>query len=261
MDIVQSVKQEQIDRHHCIMQLLSLKDKLSASEMKVVKALAGVIDEVPTIPRVGATDKTSESELIVSHIHPVLKALFSDPAKDVSLRWINQQAEETKPRSSSTRPDAIISQFEQLATASTMGHVEAKAAEKACDDYRLAIDLIRIAKFNKDAIDNMKMASELGVQVVGPSVTIYVSTLQAEAIYTMVEICHFKVPMSLDEVPHLLMEFDQLLYASDIFWRHCRKSDKPSAIDNSRRSSLSTPKFKQLVSSTRSRNRECNIRF
>jgi hypothetical protein len=48
-----------------------------------------------------------------------------------------------------------------------LGHVEAKAAEKACDNYRLAIDLIRIAKFNKDAIDNMKMASELGVQVVG----------------------------------------------------------------------------------------------
>lgn len=50
-----------------------------------------------------------------------------------------------------------------------MAHIEAKAPDKATDAYKLAIDLMRIAKFNKDAIDSMAMAHTMGFQVVGKS--------------------------------------------------------------------------------------------
>jgi hypothetical protein len=50
-----------------------------------------------------------------------------------------------------------------------MARIEAKAPNKAADAYKLAIDLMRIEKFDKDAIDSMAMAHTMGFQVVGKS--------------------------------------------------------------------------------------------
>ncbi|PKY59309.1 hypothetical protein RhiirA4_295229, partial [Rhizophagus irregularis] len=58
----------------------------------------------------------------------------------------------------------------------------------------LCTDLIRIAVFNKDAIDFYNMKCMLRFQVIEQHITFYLTTLLYDALYVMAEVGHVNVP-------------------------------------------------------------------
>ncbi|CAG8802420.1 21743_t:CDS:1, partial [Dentiscutata erythropus] len=71
-----------------------------------------------------------------------------------------------KPVGRAKQPDAIINEINQLSWSLSKGHGEAKVQEKINNLYLLCTNLIRIAIFNKDAIDFYNMNCMLRFQVV-----------------------------------------------------------------------------------------------
>ncbi|CAG8586002.1 13560_t:CDS:2, partial [Racocetra fulgida] len=115
----------------------------------------------------------------------------------------NKEATESKARKPVGRakqPDATITEVNQLSWGLSKGHGEAKVQEEANNLYLLCTDLMRIAVFNKDAIDYYNMNCVLGFQVVGQHITFYLTTLLYDALYVMVEVGHIDIPRSLEQV-------------------------------------------------------------
>ncbi|KAF0525699.1 c2h2-type zinc finger transcription factor [Gigaspora margarita] len=186
-----------------------------------------------------------------------------------------------KPVGRAKQPDAIINEIDQLSWSLSKGHGEAKIQEEMNNLYLLCTDLFRIVIFNKDAIDFYKMTCMLEFQVVGefPTVpfffrshiteqlfcipghhiTFYLTTLLCDALYVMVEVGHVDVPMSLEQVPAFLTSLDTLLIILNTYWSNCIMSTEKK--EPSRRSTLATPSFKEMVSKSRNRHRPCQLRF
>ncbi|CAG8570283.1 11713_t:CDS:10, partial [Scutellospora calospora] len=110
----------------------------------------------------------------------------------------------------------IIKRVPRLALKSPVGEVELcttyidtilsllfsdpdRIQEEMNNFYLLCTDLIRIAIFNKDAINFYNMNCMLGFQVVGRHITFYLTTLLCDVLYVMAEVCHIDVPMSLEQ--------------------------------------------------------------
>lgn len=81
----------------------------------------------------------------------------------------NKQAPESKMRKEmrAKQPDALISHIQQLNYDYSLGHGEVKIEQYANDKFGLAVDLIKLATFNKDAIDERGLNSCFAFQVVG----------------------------------------------------------------------------------------------
>ncbi|RGB24887.1 hypothetical protein C1646_632597, partial [Rhizophagus diaphanus] len=183
-----------------------------------------------------------EVELCTTYIDPILCTLFMDPDRGVFLRW---QSKSRKKKGRAKQPDATISEINQLSWGSSRGHGEAKVQKEKNNLCLLCTDLIRIAVYNKDAIDFYNMKCMLGFQVVGQHITFYLTTLLYDALYVMAEAGHVNVLMSLEQVPAYLGSLDTLLIISNAFWDNCIVS-----IENkrpSRRSTLDSPSFKEII--------------
>lgn len=79
----------------------------------------------------------------------MLSSLICDPEKLVHLRWTNAIPDE----GGKDRPDAIISKREQLEYEGSVGHGEAKIDQGSSSRHSLCMDTMRLAVFNKNAID------------------------------------------------------------------------------------------------------------
>ncbi|KAF0427121.1 hypothetical protein F8M41_006108 [Gigaspora margarita] len=257
--IVKRLQRKEITRDDAISELPILAVGRSYGERAILKAVRNIIESVP---RVTLKSPVGEVELCTSYIDTILCPIFSDPDSDVLLRWSNKQVEESKARKYTGRakqPDVIINEINQLSWGLSKGHGEAKVQEEENNLYLLCTDLIRVAVFNKDAIDFYNMNCILGFQVVGQHITFYLTTLLCDALYVMVEVGHINVPMSLEQVPAFLTSLDTLLIISDAFWANCIVSTEKK--EPSRRSTLATPSFREMVSKSRDRHRPCQLRF
>ncbi|CAG8707102.1 8191_t:CDS:2, partial [Cetraspora pellucida] len=196
---------------------------------------------IERVPRATLKSPIGEVELCTTYIDPILSSLFMDPDRGIFFRWSNKEAVESKVRKQIGRakqPDAIINEIDQLYWGLSKGHGEAKVQEKANNLYFLCTDLIR---------------------AVGRHITFYLTTLLCDALYVMVEVGHIDVPMSLEQVPAFLTSLDTLLIISNAFWSNCIMSTEKK--DLSRRNTLTTPNFKEMISKSRDRRRPCQLRF
>ncbi|CAG8506037.1 2654_t:CDS:2, partial [Acaulospora colombiana] len=214
--IVKRLQRKEITRDDAVSELQILAVGRSYGERAILKAIRNIIESVP---RVTLKSPVGEVELCTSYIDTILCPIFSDP--DSGGYRANKQAEESKARKYTSRakqPDAIINEINQLSWGLSKGHGEAKVQEEENNLYLLCTDLIRVAVFNKDAIDFYNMNCMLGFQVVGQHITFYLTTLLCDVLYVMVEFGHINVPMSLEQVPAFLTSLDTLLIISDAFW-------------------------------------------
>ncbi|KAI9493362.1 hypothetical protein BDB00DRAFT_872465 [Zychaea mexicana] len=67
-------------------------------------------------------------------------------------------------------------------------------------DRLSAIDLMRLSRFAKDAIDFSRAKLIVTFQAVGPVITFYSSTLIADGTYTMAELHSFELPTCIKEI-------------------------------------------------------------
>ncbi|RIA90625.1 hypothetical protein C1645_683196, partial [Glomus cerebriforme] len=114
---------------------------------------------IERVPRTTLKDPIGEVELCTTYIDPIVCPLFSDPDRE--------ESKARKQIGRAKQPDAIINEIDQLSWGLSKGHGEAKVQEEVNNLYLLCTDLIRVAEFNKDAIDFYNMNCMLGFQVVG----------------------------------------------------------------------------------------------
>ncbi|RIA81814.1 hypothetical protein C1645_836340 [Glomus cerebriforme] len=234
--IVKRLQRDEIAGDKVVSELQILAVDRSYEERAILKVIRNIIKIVPRV----TLKSIGEVELCTTYIDPILCPPFIDPDRGVFLRWSNKQAEESKARKQIGRakqPDAIINEIDQLSWGLSKGHGEAKVQEEVNNLYLLCTDLIRIAVFNKDAIDfyNMNWLH----------ITFYLTTLLCDALYVMVEVGHVDVPMSLEEVTGFLTSLDMLLIISNMFCDNCIVSTENK--EPSRRNTLETPSFKEMI--------------
>ncbi|CAG8695801.1 26804_t:CDS:10 [Dentiscutata erythropus] len=257
--IVKRLQRKEITRDDAVSELQILTVGRSCGERAILRAIRNIIERVPRLTLKGPV---GEVELCITYIDTILSPLFTDPDRGIFLRWSNKEVVESKARKPVGRakqPDAIIKEIDQLSWSLSKGHGEAKVQEEMNNLYLLCTDLIRIAVFNKDAIDFYNMNCMLGFQVVGHHITFYLTTLLCDALYVMIEVGHIDVPMSLEQVPTFLTSLDTLLIIFNAYWSNCTMSTEKK--EPSKRSTLATPSFKEMVSKSRDRHRPCQLRF
>ncbi|KAI9484544.1 hypothetical protein BDB00DRAFT_885236 [Zychaea mexicana] len=191
-----------------------------------------------------------ESELWGTYFDPLRSCLIYDPDRLVHLRWTNSIPIE----GGKLRPDAIIAKKQQLEYDHSIGHGNTSK-------YLLCMDTLRLAIFNKNAIDVNKLDGSLAFQIHGFNITFFVSRLVANGIYTFFEIAHFRFPQSLDDLPSFisLKNMKLLLGINEAFWRLCRKSDDSATIAGRYKVTLAS--LETLIDGSKDRARSCSVRY
>jgi hypothetical protein len=259
--IAKRLQREEIERDVAVSELHTLAVGCAYGERAILKAIRNIIERVP---RISLKSPVGEVELCTNYIDPVLSPIFEDPDCGVFLRWSNKEAPESKQRKLTGRakqPDAVICDIDQLSWGSSLGHGEAKIEEEKTNIYSLCADLIRVAVFNKDAIDAYNRNCVIGFQVVGQHITFYLTTLLYDGLYVMVEVSHLDIPMSLEQLPSFVTSLDKILLVSNAFWNKCVLSRPAAEMEPNKRNTLATPNFKRLIAKSRDRHRSCELRF
>ncbi|CAG8444262.1 3607_t:CDS:10 [Ambispora leptoticha] len=218
------LQREEIVRDTAVSELQTLTVGRAYEERAVIKTVMKIV------PRVTLKSSVGEIELCTTYIDPVLGPVFADPDRGVFLRS-NKEAPESKNRKltgRSKQPDAFLklrnggSHWIHPIRYSPQGYGEAKVQEEMDNLYSLCTDLVRVAVFNKDAIDFYNKNCMLGFQ---GGISHFTSPLLYDGLYVMVEAGHIDVPMSLEQLPAFI---DTLLVVSNALWTNCDTS-RPAA--------------------------------
>ncbi|KAI8388647.1 uncharacterized protein BYT42DRAFT_491575 [Radiomyces spectabilis] len=232
---------------------------LSTMEKKIAKTIANLVSKLPLV---AIEENVNEMELCSRFIDPFLAGLFDDPDNDIYLRWLDEITLEAKAKdSSSTRPDMSVTKSCGVRWATTLAYGEAKPAIQGDDHYVVCRDLIKVARFCKDALDSQQFDGILAVQIIGRSVVFYLLTLPATSLYTMIPLATIKVPNSLNELPGLIYKVPDILKVLDCFDRVCVRAAQPETVKKRFAPTLSMAKIEQLFSLSKSRKRLCNIQL
>lgn len=208
----------------------------------------------------------------------------------------NKQAPESKPRKEvrAKQPDALISHIRQLSYDCSLGQGEVKIEEYANDKFCLAIDLIKLATFNKDTIDEQRLNACFAFQAVGKwrgkrsqvhddksgtimkmsyninwtmfighQLTAYITKLSADGLYVMTEIASFDIPRWVEELDRFvtMTNLRKLMTITTCSWDNCYQSSYAMFVEQNRRPTLSTSEYKAIINSSRDRRRSSALFF
>lgn len=198
-----------------------------------------------------------ECELFTMYFDPILCALFSDPDKNVLLRWSNVTSDESRE----IRPDAIISEIYQRDFGPSCGYGEAKLARPTTDNHALCYDLLCLATLAKDTIDTNKLQAALAFQINGFNITFYLSRLRHDGMYIMQEIGRLAFPRSLEKLASFVnsKNIRTLLMITEVFWRLCQPVNDKELWKTKRRPTCRT--IYSLIDATKDRHRFCALHF
>ncbi|ORX49543.1 hypothetical protein DM01DRAFT_1394358, partial [Hesseltinella vesiculosa] len=156
------------------------------------------------------------------------------------------------------RPDITITHARGVHWAVSSGYGEAKPTVEADNNFMLCRDLMRVAIFCKDALDEYDMDGVLGLQVVGNTISFYVLTLPSSGLYLFYELATVMVPNSIRDLSKLVMDMPHLLLVLDAFHRLCQPSSEPHAAAF-HRPTISQKIYHGLFSRSKDRSRSCHL--
>ncbi|ORX45665.1 hypothetical protein DM01DRAFT_1294422 [Hesseltinella vesiculosa] len=149
-------------------------------------------------------DDIYEATLITRYLLPALQPLFDDHEQNIRLEFTSTEFADKhkRPPNFNGCPDCIITSFpHQTDDGVNAGFGEVKRHSMAGNHYLVNWDLVRLAIFGKNAIDDNNLAGNLSIHVVAPFITFYLIKLQADGLYTMTELARVQCPMSVSEIP------------------------------------------------------------
>ncbi|KAI9487034.1 MAG: hypothetical protein EXX96DRAFT_614831 [Benjaminiella poitrasii] len=152
--------------------------------------------------------RLKEMELIIRHLETILSPLFEDLDNNIIFRWTSVSDEE---KQATTRPDASINITYGASLGKRIGCGELKAQYQAFNHRLVGIDLMRITVLAKTASDKHKSKDIFTFNVVGKYATFYVFNRAQTNLYTMCEIAHIQLPLTLDHVPLFLSQLDKVV--------------------------------------------------
>lgn len=161
----------------------------------------------------------NESELCTRFADPFLFGLFGDPANGVYLLWTNEITLEARkhPNFSNQRPDLCITKSCGVRWDTSCGFGEAKPAVHAQGHYLVCKNLLRVAVFCKNSLDNQHMGGILGIQIVERTVKFYVLILPATGLYVFLDFAKIMVPDSLQNLASLVTEMSNVMKVLHVF--------------------------------------------
>ncbi|CAO3620973.1 unnamed protein product [Mucor hiemalis] len=201
-----------------IPRLSKLNEEETSYQNKVILRFKYLIEQLPK-----ESFDAKKLELTSRLVQPLLQPLFENEEEGLYLRWTDTQTEEFKKdevNCSNKRPDGLITMkaFKTI----NVGFIEVKKQKYRNNDAKTNKDLYKLGVFCKNAIDQNHLLGALGVQVVGTSISFYLTKKQCAGFYIMTEICHLKIPKNLTELPQLIGLVDNLCNLLHDFTTNCQ---------------------------------------
>ncbi|KAI7873802.1 hypothetical protein K492DRAFT_114737, partial [Lichtheimia hyalospora FSU 10163] len=113
-------------------------------------------------------------------------------------------------KQATTRPDASINIMHGASLSKRIGCGEVKAQYQSLNHRLVNIDLMRVAVLAKAASDKHKLKATFTFIVVGKYATFYAFNRLQANLYTMSEIAHIQLPLSLDHVPIFISQVNKV---------------------------------------------------
>lgn len=257
MGVVDNLLNNTINREEASIRITKLP--LNEHEHKFARAISGLILKLMPFPM---DEDVNEAELCSRFIDPFLTGIFDDPDQGVCLRWTNESTIEAKTGVGFTtsRPDLCITKCCGVKWKSSLGYGEAKASVREQDHYVLCKDLLKVAIFCKDSLDNQLMQGILGIQIIGRTIRFYLLALPAKGLYVMLELATIKVPDSLQTLPSFIPELPNILKVLDVFHRICVPDSDADRCKSRRAPTLSIQNFNQLFTLSKNRKKPCHLK-
>ncbi|KAL0087515.1 hypothetical protein J3Q64DRAFT_1738072 [Phycomyces blakesleeanus] len=253
--IINQLSLSNTTREKAFLELTLMSSRMNYSERRLIHGITNLIQKLPNLP-LKDNSSISESELWSTYFDPLLSCLICDPEKLVHLRWTNAIPSE----GGKLRPDAIISKRQQLEYEGSIGHGEVKINQGSSSRYLLCMDTLRLAIFNKNAIDVNKLDGALAFQIHGFYITFFISRLVKNGIYVFYEVANLRFPESFEDLPSFisLKNITLLLAVNDVFWRLCKKSDDTATITSRYKETVN---LEGLTGTSQDRTRTCAMRY
>ncbi|KAG1085726.1 hypothetical protein G6F42_021274 [Rhizopus arrhizus] len=158
--------------------------------------LLGVRNLLECIPLVKTKEMIRESNLSCSYVHSILNPVFTCPERNELLVWSNIQI----LPNNSMQPDFVVNSLVNSYYSGPCVVGDIKGCDRQEDSHDCLVDLIRIGMVSADSINKNEYDGVIGVHVVGLQVTFYITTLMANGIYVMMEICSVTLPRDATEL-------------------------------------------------------------
>ncbi|KAI9005823.1 hypothetical protein CLU79DRAFT_824718 [Phycomyces nitens] len=256
-EIVSSYMQKHTPLKVATHKLCSLVIEMDHIKTSAINAIRRLMEKLPVVqPLEGCK---SENELCNTYVDPLLDSLLSDPENGVHLRWTNLNDTDEGLE----RPDSVIS-IMQSNWGNNLGYGEVKIEEPTTNKFMLAWNLCRLGHFSKDTINTTSNKSSISFQVKGHYITVYITTLNADGIYTMVELIHLQIPQSVENLDRLTTKssLEKLLWVAHMFEKiRQQKKEESSEFVQMKRYGPGLAQFRELISDKRDRKRPCTLRF
>ncbi|SAL95180.1 hypothetical protein [Absidia glauca] len=150
--------------------------------------------------------------------------------------------------------------FDHYNRGADCGYGEAKPTARDNDHYLVCVDLVKVAILSKEALNGQRLDGVLGIQIVGRTLMFYVLLLPTEGIYTLLQLAEVKIPDSLQNLSHLVMDVSNILTVMDIFDRLCVSSNNPQIIIDRQTPTVPLDVLQQLFSVSKDRKRPCHLK-
>ncbi|KAI9254089.1 hypothetical protein BY458DRAFT_521456 [Sporodiniella umbellata] len=237
--IMNNVESNNQSKDDAEIELLTLGKDLCPIQKSLILGIKACMRKLPLFP-IKNKQSLGECELFTMYFDPLLSALFSDPDKNILLRWSNVTCNENFGPS--------------------LGFGEVKLARPTTDNHALCLDLLRLGAFCKDTIDMNKLQAALAFQINGFSIIFYLMRLRHDGMYIMQEIGRVAFPASLQDLTVFLSlkNIRTLLMVSDVFWRLCKPVNDDSW-ESMRRPTHSA--IFSLIHASKDRHRLCALEF
>ncbi|KAI9280777.1 hypothetical protein BY458DRAFT_469839 [Sporodiniella umbellata] len=158
--------------------------------------LLGVRKLIESIPKLKTNEAIRESNLSSAYIDSVLNPIFTAPDKDRLLIWSNTQV----LTGNTMQPDFVVSKLTHSNFCGPLLVENIKGEDHKEDIHDCLVDLIHIGKISGSSINENEYDGIVGVHVVGLQLTLYITTLMANGIYVMLEICSVTLPRDFTEM-------------------------------------------------------------
>ncbi|KAF1802234.1 hypothetical protein FB192DRAFT_1342671 [Mucor lusitanicus] len=208
---------------------------------------------------------SSVRENVISNLYAdaILSPMFTNPDKKKHLFWYlckftSRTAPSQQSDESAKQPDFVSKQLKgcNWVIDSIVGEVKGEDVKE--DKYMCIKDLIRVAFISVTSINDNLFDSIIGVHIVGLQITFYVTTLVADSLYLMMEICSFQLPRDASNLMNFTTTFDDLMLVME-YADKCVVSKQEEKLKEMLCDGIATPEFARFLSLSKDRRRECPI--
>ncbi|KAG1069126.1 hypothetical protein G6F41_006274 [Rhizopus arrhizus] len=184
-------------------------------------------------------------------VKPMIETLPSDSQKKAVLefQWTNEACFNDADNDLQDRPDGCIENDDL-----TIGYLEVKPIGRTKDHKKINMDLYRLGVFSKAATTKYKLKHIFQVMAVGTNLQFHINELKGNVL-TMVELDHFRLPLSMDELLQLIAYLHRLYNVVATIYSCCYKQKKLNG-DMPSDSSLEPRVLKAITVKTSDRTRK-----